>query len=85
MRGESKSQEWLGNVSLNFTKSWGPHSLKANIGTEYQQQEFTGFSVQAKGITTNAFGYNNIGAAAIRPFGATGSTYEDRHLASVMS
>ena len=85
VRGESKSQEWLGNVSLNFTKSWGPHSLKANIGTEYQQQEFTGFSVQAKGITTNAFGYNNIAAAAIRPFGATVSTYEDRHLASVMA
>lgn len=85
LRGEEKRQEWLGNIALNYDKTWGIHALKASVGAEYQQQEFTAFRAQAKGITTNAFGYNNIGAAATRPFGATGSSYEDRHLASVMA
>ena len=85
VRGENKRQDWLANVALNFKQTWGVHSLKACIATEYQKQELTAFTVQAKGITSNAFGYNNIGAAATRPFGGTASSYEDRHLASVMA
>ena len=85
LRGEAKKQEWLGNVSLNFNRTWSIHSLKASLGAEYQQMEMTDFWTQAKGITTNDFGYDNIGAASTRPFGSTGSLYEDRHLASVMA
>ena len=84
-RGEEKKQEWLANVSLSFNKSWTIHSFRASLGAEYQQQEMSGFWTQAKGITTNAFGYDNIGAASTRPFGTTGSSYEDRRLASVMA
>ena len=84
-RGEFKKQEYLGNVSLNYDHQWGAHSLTAGLSTEYHYQEKTAFWTRAKGITTNEFGYNNIGATASRPYGATGSTYEDQSLASVMA
>ena len=84
-RGEFKKQEYLGNVSLNFDRRWGVHALTAGLSTEYHYLEKTAFWTRAKGITTNAFGYNNIGATASRPYGATGSTYEDQSLASVMA
>ena len=83
-RGEFKKQEYLGNVSLNFDRRWGVHALTAGLSTEYHYQEKTAFWTRAKGITTNTFGYDNIGATASRPYGATGSTYEDQSLASVM-
>ena len=85
VRGENKKKEKLGNVSLHIDKTWGCHTVKATAGTEYQQEEMTALWTQAKGVASNAFGYNNIGTAAIRPYGGTGSSYEDRHLASVMA
>lgn len=84
-RGEFKKQEYLGNVSLDYAHTWGSHSLSAGLSTEYHYQERTAFWTRAKGITTNEFGYDNIGATASRPYGATGSIYEDQSLASVMA
>ena len=84
-RGEFKKQEYLGNVSLDYAHTWGIHSLAAGLSTEYHYLERTAFWTRAKGITTNEFGYDNIGATASRPYGATGSIYEDQSLASVMA
>ena len=84
-RGEFKKQEYLGNVSLDYAHTWGIHSLAAGFSTEYHYLERTAFWTRAKGITTNEFGYDNIGATASRPYGATGSIYEDQSLASVMA
>ena len=83
-RGEFKSEEWLGNVSLNYQHSWGIHNFKAMLGAEYQKNIRTGFWTSAKGITNNGMYYHNIGAAASRPYGGTDSNYEDLALASVM-
>lgn len=83
-RGEFKSEEWLGNVSLNYHLTSGIHAFKAMVGAEYQKETKTGFWTSAKGITNNDMHYNNIGAAASRPFGGTDSNYEDPALASVM-
>lgn len=84
-RGEFKSENWLGNVSLNYQHSWNNNNtLKAMVGTEYQRIIKTGFWTSAKGITNNDMGYDNIGAAASRPYGGTDSNYEDPALASVM-
>ena len=83
-RGEFKSEDWLGNVSLNYNRSWGIHTLKAMVGVEYQKNIKSGFWTSAKGITNNDMHYNNIGAAASRPFGGTDSDYQDPSLASVM-
>ena len=84
-RGEFKKQEYLGNVSLDYAHTWGIHSLSAGLSTEYHYLERTAFWTRAKGITTNEFGYDNIGVTASRPYGATGSIYEDQSLASVMA
>lgn len=83
-RGEHKSEDWLGNVSLNWQHTWGSHCIEATLMGEYQQNKRSGFWTLVKGFTTNDFGYNNLGATSIRPFGGTGSNYEAPALASVM-
>lgn len=83
-RGEFKKEEWLGNVALSFKKQFGIHKISAEANSEYRKLTKTAFWVYAKGIPTNDFGYNNLGATAARPYGGTESTYEDQSLASVM-
>lgn len=83
-RGEFKKQEWLGNVSVDFNKEFGIHKISAEASVEYRKLKKTAFWVYAKGIPTNGFGYDNLGATAVRPYGGTESTYEDQSLASVM-
>ena len=83
-RGEHKSEDWIGNVSLNWQRAWGSHQLEATLMGEYQQSKQSGFWTLVKGFTTNEFGYNNLGAGSTRPFGGTGSNYEKPALASVM-
>lgn len=83
-RGEFKKEEWLGNVSLDFNKEFGIHKVSAGVSSEYRKLGKTAFWVYAKGIPTNDFHYDNLGATAARPYGGTESTYEDQSLASVM-
>ena len=83
-RGEFKKEEWLGNVALSFKKQFGIHKISVEASSEYRKLTKTAFWVYAKGIPTNDFGYNNLGATAARPYGGTESTYEDQSLASVM-
>ena len=83
-RGEFKGEDYFGNMSLSYNNTWGDSHLEAVVGAEYLKQVRTGLWVYAKGITTNDFSYNNIGAASSRPFGGTGSSYADPSLVSVM-
>ena len=83
-RGEFKKEEWLGNVALSFNKQIGIHRISAEASSEYRKLTKTAFWMYAKGIPTNDFGYNNLGATAVRPYGGTESTYEDQSLVSVM-
>lgn len=83
-RSEVKREEWLGNVAANYHHTWGIHALTANASVEYHKQTKSAFWTSARGLTSNSFSYNNIGAAASQPYGSSGSTYEDQALASVM-
>lgn len=83
-RGEFKKEEWLSNLSLDFNKKIGVHNISALLSGEYRTLRKTAFWVYAKGITSNVFGYENLGVASTRPYGGTESTYEDQSLASVM-
>lgn len=83
-RGEFKKEEWLGNIALSFNKKIGIHNISAEASSEYRKLKKTAFWVYAKGIPTNDFNYDNLGATAARPYGGTESTYEDQSLASVM-
>ena len=71
-------------MTLSFKKQFGIHKISAEANSEYRKLTKTAFWVYAKGIPTNDFGYNNLGATAARPYGGTESTYEDQSLASVM-
>ncbi len=83
-RGEAKSQEWLGNMTVDFLRSWNIHTLKAMAGVEYQKDTKTGFWTTSSGLTTNTMGYDNLGAASSRLYGETDSYRQDPALASVM-
>ncbi|WP_277043830.1 TonB-dependent receptor plug domain-containing protein, partial [Prevotella multiformis] len=83
-RGERKTEEMLGNISLDWKHHWGVHALSATLLGEYQKKKMAAFWTQVKGLTSNSFGYDNLAAASDRPYGGTGSSYADPGLASVM-
>lgn len=83
-RAEKKTEDWLGNISVNYAKTWGIHHLALTGLGEYQVSRRTGFFTTVKGFTTNEFGYDNMQAGSIRPYGGTGSAYERPELGSVM-
>jgi len=83
-RGEHKSEEWLGNATLDYNHQWGVQKLKASGMMEYQKSQRKGFWTTVKGFTTNDIGYNNLAAGSLRPYGGTGSEYSDPALVSVM-
>ena len=83
-RGEFKGEDYFTNIALKYNQTWSNSLLNANISGEYLKQTKTGLWMQAKGITTNGFSYNNIGATSARPFGSSGSSYESPSLLSVM-
>ena len=83
-RGEFKGEDYFAHLSLGYHNTFGKSHLNANISGEYLKQTKTGFWMQAKGITTNDFSYNNIGATSSRPFGSSGSSHESPSLLSFM-
>lgn len=83
-RGERKTEDMLGNISLDWKYRWGINNLSATILAEYQKKKIAAFWTQVKGLTNNYFGYDNLGAASDRPYGGTGSSYADPSIASFM-
>ena len=83
-RGERKTEDMLGNISLDWKYRWGINNLSATILAEYQKKKIAAFWTQVKGLANNYFGYDNLGAASDRPYGGTGSSYADPSLASFM-
>lgn len=83
-RRETKTEEWMGHIDLNWNHTWNIHHVDATVEGEYQKNRTTAFWTQVKGFTTNAFGYNNLAAASTIPYGGTGSSYQDPRLASAM-
>ncbi len=84
IRREAKSENWLVNASADYARRWGIHAFKATLMGEYQKENHSGFWAQVKGMSSNDFGYDNMGSGAIRPFGGTGSSFDSPALASVM-
>ena len=83
-RGERKTEDILGNISLDWKYRWGINKLSTTILAEYQKKKIAAFWTQVKGLTNNYFGYDNLGAASDRPYGGTGSSYADPSIASFM-
>ena len=84
-RGERKSEDWLGNLSVYYWWDFNSENrIEATGLMEYQRNTLTGFNTTVKGFTSNEFGYNNLQAGSLRPYGGTASSYERPSLASFM-
>ena len=84
-RGNMKTDDWLANAMLTFSRKAGIHELKMTLMGEYQKTKRDGFWTTVKGFTDNGVSYHNLDAGSIRPYGGTGSKYNDPALASVMA
>lgn len=83
-RGEKKTEDWLANLRVDYSHTWGAHQLQLTGLGEYQQSNRSGFFTTVKGFTTNDFGYHYLQAGSLRPYGGTGSNYERPVLLSFM-
>lgn len=84
-RGETKTEDWLANMVMNYWWDFNSeHRIEAMGLVEYQRSTLTGFNTTVKGFTSNEFGYHNLQAGSIRPWGGTASTYEHPILMSFM-
>ena len=84
-RGEKNSEDWLANATVDYWWNWdNEHRIEVTGLAEYQTSTRTAFYTTVKGFTTNAFGYDNLQAGSLRPYGGTGSSYEKPSLASLM-
>ena len=84
-RGDDKSEETLASLSVNYNHTWGNHRLEMLGLFETQHQIGKGFHTQVSNFTTDAFGYHNLAAGAVRLWEGTGSYYEDAHMASFLA
>lgn len=79
-----RSEMLLGNVMLSFKKQMGRHAIDAIALAEVQRETFQGYHVTVTNFSTNLYGYDNLSAGALRPWGGTGSYYEDPRMTSYM-
>ena len=84
-RRHSKSENRLGNLSLNWKHDFGTdHHLDLLALVEAESQKLKGFYTTVYGFSTDAYGYNNLSAGAVRPWEGTNSFYADTHLESFL-
>ena len=83
-RGHVKSEESLGNASLNWQRDFGCHHLDLVGLVEASNEKRKGFYVTASNFSTDAYGYNNLSAGAVRLWEGTNSFYTDNHMASFL-
>jgi len=83
-RADAKSEEFLGNISLEKTFKFRHSSLNLFALGERQTVKSRGFHVTATGLSTEGFGYDNIAVGVERPWEGTGSFAQDSHLESFL-
>lgn len=83
-RGETKVEEILGNLSLGYTFEKKRHHLDALVLGEASKQTLKSFHTQVSNLSTNAYGYHNLSAGAVRLWEATGSAYQDPSMVSFL-
>ena len=84
-RGDNKSDELLGNIALNWKgKIAERHQLELLGLIEGEKDETKGFYATSSNFNTNAFGYDNLSAGAIRPWEGTNSFYFNSSMMSYL-
>ena len=84
-RGDDKSEDMLANLSINYRTGRGAHQLELLGLAEVQHSVGKGFHTQVSNFTTDAFGYHNLAAGAVRLWEGTGSYYQDSHMESFLA
>jgi len=73
-QGDKKSTELLGNIALNWRGRIAEHHQLELLGLiEGCREKDKGFYATSSNFNTNAFGYDNLSAGAIRPWEGTNS------------
>ena len=83
-RRHSNSEEFLANASLNWQRDLGRHHLDLLGLFETLKEIHKGFYVTASNFSTDAYGYNNLSAGAVRLWEGTNSFYSDNHMESFL-
>ena len=84
-RSESKSEDWLGNLTAEYWWDFNDENRIELTGlAEYQANPQSRFFTTVKGFVSNDFGYDNLMAGSLRPYGGTGSSYNKPELLSFM-
>lgn len=83
-RGNDKSEESLGNISLDYNLKWKNSSLNLMALVEESLEKGTGFYTTVSNFSTDAFGYDKLSAGSARPWGGTDSHYTDAHMESFL-
>ena len=83
-RSDMKSDELLNNISLSWSHKAGPSDINLLALAEGQREIRKGFYTTASGFSTDAFGYHNLAAGAVRKWEGTGSYYQKSHMESML-
>ena len=83
-RGNDKSEELLGNISLDYTLEGRNSTFNVMALAEAEDKKATGFFTTVTNFSTDAFGYDKLTAGASRPWGGTDSDYSDSHMESFL-
>ena len=83
-RGNDKSEESLGNISLDYNLKWKNSSLNLMALLEESLEKGTGFYTTVSNFSTDAFGYDKLSAGSARPWDGTDSHYTDAHMESFL-
>ena len=84
LRGHDRSEELMGNVSLNYTLNTRFSALTIMALAEAENQKGTGFFTTATNFSSDAYGYDKLSAGAARLWEGTDSYFTDAHMESFL-
>ena len=83
-RGDTKTEEALGNISLDYTLKTKSSTLNLMVLAEAEEKKETGFYTTVTNFSTDAFGYDKLSAGAARHWDGTDSHYTSSHMESFL-
>lgn len=83
-RDNSKNEEALGNISIDYTIKGRNATLNLMALAEAQDMKSTGFNATSTNFVTDAFGYDKLSAGAATPWEGTDSYYSDAKMESFL-
>ncbi|MDL2256127.1 SusC/RagA family TonB-linked outer membrane protein [Parabacteroides sp. OttesenSCG-928-K15] len=84
-RGLKKTESFLGNLMINYKRDQNGNLLDILGLAEAQRTILSGFHTTVTNFKTNAYGYHNLQAGAVRLWEGTSSYFEDPRLLSFLA